>query len=49
MQNYVSEVNDWLLVLLLLLLLLLLLEKEVWKHKIATNNIQVDVEPTTYK
>ena len=43
MQN-VSEVNDW-----LLLLLLLLLEKEVWKHKIATNNIQVDVEPTTYK
>ena len=42
MQNYVSEVNDW-------LLLLLLLEKEVWKHKIATNNIQVDVEPTTYK
>ena len=44
MQN-VSEVNDW----LLLLLLLLLLEKEVWKHKIATNNIQVDVEPTTYK
>ena len=41
MQNYVSEVNDW--------LLLLLLEKEVWKHKIATNNIQVDVEPTTYK
>lgn len=44
MQNYVSEVNDW-----LLLLLLLLLEKEVWKHKIATNNIQVDVEPTTYK
>lgn len=43
MQNYVSEVNDW------LLLLLLLLEKEVWKHKIATNNIQVDVEPTTYK
>ena len=46
MQNYVSEVNDW---LLLLLLLLLLLEKEVWKHKIATNNIQVDVEPTQYK
>ena len=46
MQNYVSEVNDW---LFLLLLLLLLLEKEVWKHKIATNNIQVDVEPTTYK
>ena len=46
MQNYVSEVNDW---LLLLLLLLLLLEKEVWKHKIATNNIQVDVEPTPYK
>ena len=44
MQNYVSDVNDW-----LLLLLLLLLEKEVWKHKIATNNIQVDVEPTTYK
>ena len=44
MQNYVSEVNDW-----LLLLLLLLLEKEVWKHKIATNNIQVDAEPTTYK
>ena len=44
MQNYVSEVNDW-----LLLLLLLLLEKEVWKDKIATNNIQVDVEPTTYK
>ena len=43
MQN-VSEVNDW-----LLLLLLLLLEKEVWKHKIATNNIQVDVEPTPYK
>ena len=43
MQNYVSEVNDW------LLLLLLLLEREVWKHKIATNNIQVDVEPTTYK
>lgn len=41
MQNYVSEVNDW--------LLLLLLEKEVWKHKIATNNIQVDVEPTPYK